>query len=231
MRLEMGTQRGSDACDAPHEIEKRREYAAAAPPEPPEPPAAVAPPCVGGGGGGGGGGGEGGRGGEEAFVPPINFAMVEEGIFRSGFPEKPNFGFLKKLNLRSIVYLCPEPYPETNTEFLEANAIKLFQFGIEGRKEPFADIPDDAIREALKIILDERNHPLLIHCKRGKHRTGCVVGCLRRLQKWCLTSVLDEYQRFAAAKARMCDQRFVESFDISSLKHLSASHLKRSSVA
>ncbi|CAL5331461.1 unnamed protein product [Camellia sinensis] len=31
--------------------------------------------------------------------------------------------------------------------------------------EPFVNIPEDTIREALK---DEKNHPLLIHCKRGK---------------------------------------------------------------
>ncbi|XP_072953081.1 inositol diphosphatase DSP1-like [Typha angustifolia] len=171
--------------------------------------------------------------GEELFVPPLNFAMVEDGIFRSGFPETANFGFLKTLNLRSIIYLCPEPYPEENTEFLETNGIRLFQFGIEGRKEPFVNIPEEKIREALKAVLDDRNHPLLIHCKRGKHRTGCVVGCLRKLQQWCLSSVFDEYQRFAAAKARISDQRFMELFDISSLKHLSSSYacLNSSTVA
>ncbi|KAL5223786.1 hypothetical protein ABZP36_010425 [Zizania latifolia] len=164
---------------------------------------------------------------EATLVPPLNFAMVDDGIFRSGFPAAANFRFLKSLNLRSIVYLCPEPYPEMNTEFLAKNGIKLHQFGIEGRKEPFVNIPDDKIREALKVVLDARNQPLLIHCKRGKHRTGCVVGCLRKLQKWCLSSVFDEYQRFAAAKARSTDQRFMELFDISSLKHLTPSHFSK----
>lgn len=41
--------------------------------------------------------------GEELFVPPLNFAMVDYGIFRSGFPESSNFAFLKSLGLRSIV--------------------------------------------------------------------------------------------------------------------------------
>lgn len=162
-------------------------------------------------------------GGEELFVPPLNFAMVDNGIFRSGYPDTANFGFLQSLRLRSILCLCPEPYPEANADFLRANGIRLFQFGIDGCKEPFVNIPDDTIREALKVVLDTRNHPLLIHCKRGKHRTGCVVGCLRKLQRWCLSSVFDEYQRFAAAKARVSDQRFMERFDISSLKHLPAS--------
>lgn len=159
--------------------------------------------------------------GEEHYVPPLNFAMVDNGVFRSGFPDTANFTFLKTLGLRSILYLCPEPYPESNTEFLKSNGITLFQFGIEGNKEPFVNIPEDTIRDALKVVLDVRNHPLLIHCKRGKHRTGCLVGCFRKLQRWCLSSVFDEYQRFAAAKARVTDQRFMELFDVSAVKHIS----------
>ncbi|CAN4109938.1 unnamed protein product [Withania somnifera] len=157
--------------------------------------------------------------GEEFFIPPLNFAMVDNGIYRSGFPDVDNFSFLQTLGLRSIIYLCPEPYPEANMEFLKANDIRLFQFGIKNCKEPFVTIPEEKIREALGVLIDARNHPVLIHCKRGKHRTGCLVGCLRKLQKWCLTSVFDEYQRFAAAKARVSDQRFMELFDASSFKH------------
>lgn len=161
--------------------------------------------------------------GEVLLVPPLNFAMVDYGVYRSGFPDAANFRFLRSLRLRSVLCLCPEPYPEENLNFLRANGIKLFQFGIEGCKEPFVNIPEDTIGEALKVVLNVRNHPLLIHCKRGKHRTGCLVGCLRKLQRWCLASIFDEYLRFAAAKARISDQMFMERFDISSLRHLQAS--------
>ncbi|XP_051152156.1 tyrosine-protein phosphatase DSP1-like isoform X2 [Andrographis paniculata] len=167
-------------------------------------------------------GGDADCGGEEVFfTPPLNFAMVDNGIYRSGFPDTANFSFLQTLNLQSIIYLCPEPYPDTNVEFLKSHGIHLFQFGIEGCKEPFVNIPEDKIREALKVVLDVKNHPLLIHCKRGKHRTGCLVGCLRKLQRWCLSSVFDEYQRFAAAKTRVSDQRFMEMFDVSSFRTFS----------
>ncbi|CAM8882620.1 unnamed protein product [Rhodiola kirilowii] len=157
------------------------------------------------------------------LVPPFNFAMVDNGVFRSGFPDAANFSFLQTLGLRSIICLSPEPYPQPNVEFLKANHIKLYQFGIDSSKEPFINIPEDLIRDALRVILDAQCHPVLIHCNRGKHRTGCLVGCLRKLQKWCLTSIFDEYQRFAAAKARVSDQRFMEIFDTSSLKHASLS--------
>eukprot|EP01018_Ginkgo_biloba_P029469 Gb_03230 [translate_table: standard] len=155
------------------------------------------------------------------FVPPFNFSMVDKGVYRSGFPNIINFPFLETLHLRSIIYLCPEPYPEANTEFVERYGIRLFHFGIEGNKEPFVNIPEDIIREALKVLLDIRNHPVLIHCKRGKHRTGCLVGCLRKVQNWCLSSIFDEYQRYAGAKARVLDQQFIELFDASNMKRLS----------
>ena len=53
-----------------------------------------------------------------------------------------------------------------------------------------------------------------------QHRTGCLVGCMRKIQRWCLTSIFDEYQRFAAAKARISDQRFMEVFDASGFKDI-----------
>ena len=40
---------------------------------------------------------------DQFFVPPLNFAMVDNGIFRSGFPEDANFRFLQSLGLRSIM--------------------------------------------------------------------------------------------------------------------------------
>ncbi|CAJ0908802.1 15248_t:CDS:2 [Entrophospora sp. SA101] len=100
-------------------------------------------------------------------------------------------------------------------KFLEANNIKLCQFGIAGNKEPFVQIPEDKICDALAVILDRRNHPILIHCNKGKHRTGCLIGCLRKLQRWSHTSIFDEYRRFSHPKSRSLDQQFIELFDTS----------------
>ncbi|KAI9216538.1 tyrosine phosphatase family-domain-containing protein [Blastocladiella britannica] len=75
------------------------------------------------------------------------------------------------------------------------------------------DIPEDKIIAALAVLMDERNHPILIHCNKGKHRTGCLVGCLRKLQHWSHTAIFDEYRRFSHPKARSMDQQFIELFD------------------
>lgn len=39
----------------------------------------------------------------DLFVPPVNFAMVDHGIYRSGFPEAINFRFLQTLGLRTVL--------------------------------------------------------------------------------------------------------------------------------
>lgn len=156
---------------------------------------------------------------DDILVQPTNFSVVEDNcIYRSGFPQPSNFPFLQSLNLNSIICLCPEPYPEENLEFLQFNNVKLFQFGMDGTKEP-STMSRSAITEALKVLTDVRNHPVLIHCKRGKHRTGCIVGCLRKWQSWCLFSVMDEYKQFAGAKWRETDVRFLETYDVSCIRH------------
>ncbi|EPQ31640.1 uncharacterized protein PFL1_00973 [Pseudozyma flocculosa PF-1] len=149
---------------------------------------------------------------DEELVPPDNFAMVNTWVYRSSFPKKKHFPFLKTLGLRSVLTLILEEYPEQNTKFLDQEGITFFQFGIPGNKEPFVQIPEDKITAALVTILDRRNHPMLIHCNKGKHRTGCLIGCLRKLQQWSLTTIFDEYRRFSWPKSRSMDQEFIELF-------------------
>ncbi|CAO3582058.1 unnamed protein product [Absidia cylindrospora] len=150
---------------------------------------------------------------QEALIPPENFNMVCQHVYRSSFPKKKHFRFLEKLKLKSVLTLILEDYPEQNMKFLEEQGIQFLQFGIAGNKEPFVQIPEDKISAALAAILDKRNHPILIHCNKGKHRTGCLIGCLRKAQHWSHTSIFDEYRRFSHPKSRSMDQQFIELYD------------------
>ncbi|KAF9097366.1 hypothetical protein BGX23_009069 [Mortierella sp. AD031] len=145
------------------------------------------------------------------LVPPLNFALVAPGVYRSGHPNKHNFPFMKKLGLKVIVQMSEEPYAPDLVEFLEQENIRRIHYKIEGNKEPFIEIDEEVIRSALVNILDARNHPLLIHCAKGKHRIGCLIGCLRKIQNWSMTSIFDEYRRFAGSKV-LADQEFIEIF-------------------
>lgn len=154
---------------------------------------------------------------DEPLTPPENFAPVINKIYRSSFPQPNNFSFLKKLKLKSILCLIPEDYPQLHAQFIKKENMKLFQLGMSGNKEPFVKISSELITEAVKIVLDPTNQPILIHCNRGKHRTGCLVGIIRRLQKWSLTIIFDEYRKFASPKERAMDQQFIELYDESQI--------------
>jgi tyrosine-protein phosphatase OCA1 len=42
---------------------------------------------------------------------------------------------------------------------------------------------------------------------------GAVVGCLRKIQQWHLSSIFEEYRRFAGSKVRLQNEQFIELFD------------------
>jgi len=146
--------------------------------------------------------------------PPANFAMCAEGVYRGGFPSKRNCAFLRRVGLRSIVYLVPEDPPEYYLEFMRQNDIALLRCGMVGNKEPFVEIPPDAVAAAVVKVRDPANHPVYIHCDKGKHRTGCIVGGMRKAQHWSLAAILEEYRRFAGEKVRTLDQQFIELFSV-----------------
>ncbi|EPB87419.1 hypothetical protein HMPREF1544_05729 [Mucor circinelloides 1006PhL] len=146
------------------------------------------------------------------LVPPLNFAMIASGVYRSGHPNKQNFAFLRKLGLKTILYFAMEDYPPEMQHFVEQEGIEVLHYRTEGNKEPFVEVNPEDISHALVKLLDKRSHPVLIHCLKGKHRIGCLVGCLRKIQRWSMTSIFDEYRKFAGTKV-LADQEFIETFD------------------
>lgn len=151
---------------------------------------------------------------EEDLLAPENFSMVEEGVYRSAFPRTKHCRFLASLNLKHVVPLVPEDYPEAMCAFYEKNDITLHPSGLDGNKWPFKGIDLEAFRKVVSFILDPTNRPLLVHCNKGKHRTGCVIACLRKVRGWAFSAVSAEYLLFSHPKSRIEDQRFIESFEL-----------------
>ena len=151
------------------------------------------------------------------LLPPENFSMVESGVYRSSFPRTKNIEFLKTLKLKSVLALIPEEYPVAMTDFYNQTGVKLLNCGLDGNKWPFKEIDEVNLINALKLILDNSNRPLLIHCNKGKHRTGTIIGCLRKFRGWALTPILHEYILFASPKVRFEDQMRIEAFNPDSL--------------
>ncbi|KKY14552.1 putative tyrosine-protein phosphatase siw14 [Diplodia seriata] len=147
------------------------------------------------------------------LTPPDNFGAVVDGkIFRSAYPKEENYGYLKTLKLKSILTLVKEECPEPYAKFISENGIRHYRVHVPANKGQVC-IPPEVMVHALMVVLDRSNYPLLIHCNKGKHRTGCVVACLGKVLGRSKKQIKEEYQTYAAEKARAFDEQFVDGFD------------------
>ncbi|KAL2370025.1 tyrosine phosphatase [Blastomyces gilchristii SLH14081] len=116
--------------------------------------------------------------------------------------------------------LFDEEWSRDYGEFIQENGIKSYVIPILANKNPLVFTPYETVIEVLMLILNPMNHPVLIHCNKGKHRTGCVIACFRRVQGWSLMAALQEYQKHSTPKSRVLDRNYIEGFDPNSLSDL-----------
>lgn len=162
------------------------------------------------------------------IVPPLNFCPVETHLYRSGQPSTINQSFLNQLNLKMILWLSSEEPSDEFLEYCQENDITIEFVGIINNDNyqqhgsmmnPWDSLNEPTIKKALELIADRHNYPLLVCCGMGRHRTGTVIGCLRRLQGWNLASVSEEYRRFTGSRGgRILVELLMENFDIDSVE-------------
>lgn len=148
------------------------------------------------------------------LVPPLNFNPVEHGLYRSGEPTQPNLDFLSTLHLKTVVWLAVEDPSDVFLGWIDDNDIEFEHMGLLTEDaNPWDQLTDATIHAALEIILDASRYPILVCCTMGRHRTGTVIGCLRRIQQWSFASLIDEYQRCTGPKGeRPSVELTIESF-------------------
>jgi len=147
------------------------------------------------------------------YIPPANFGMVEDNLYRSGQPNELNYPFIEQLKLKTIISLAPDQPNPSLLKFIEEHNIKFLHLGRERSQASWQLVSEDVVLEALSYVLNLDNYPLYLMCHLGRHRTGTVVGCLRKVQRWNLASIFEEYRRYAGIKVRLLNEQFIELFD------------------
>ncbi|KAI0125099.1 tyrosine phosphatase family-domain-containing protein [Xylariales sp. AK1849] len=159
-----------------------------------------------------------------SMVQPQNFGFVIPGVYRSSYPQSQDYPYLRGLKLKTIITLVQRELPEGFQTFMDENGIRHQVFGMTGTKKE--EIPLAMMRSIIGLVIDKRNHPILIHCKQGRHRTGCVVGVLRKFHGWDTHSVLAEYEKYAHPKVRETDVKYLSDFKMANLRHVVARKLE-----
>ncbi|KAL1521034.1 hypothetical protein AB1Y20_022589 [Prymnesium parvum] len=155
-----------------------------------------------------------------SLCPPINFALVAPGVYRSGFPTRHNLSFLRTLGLHTLLRLEDEEYPAELLEWIDAAGIRVDDCILTANKEPFVTTDPVELSAALSIMLDGSQHPVLIHSLRGQRRCGVLVACYRKLHRWSLAAAFEEYRRFAGTSSSLLDFQYIELFDPSMVESM-----------
>ncbi|KAL3427702.1 tyrosine phosphatase family protein [Phlyctema vagabunda] len=156
--------------------------------------------------------------GNEDSGRPLNFGNVIPGIYRSSFPQAKDYEYLRALRLKTIVTLVKKDYPQGFCEFMQANGIRHIVIDMKGTKKQ--NIPEETMQSILRVVLDKANHPLLMHCNHGKHRTGCVTAVIRHISGWDVENIISEYENIAEPKIRDVDVAYIREYQISTLEGL-----------
>ncbi|KAF9693747.1 hypothetical protein EKO04_008174 [Ascochyta lentis] len=147
-------------------------------------------------------------------IPPSNYGAVIPGsIYRCSYPEPANYEFIKDLKIKSIVTLVPEPIAPEYQSFMDDSGIQHFRVHIRANKGEVR-VDSCEMQRALRLVMDRSNHPIMIHCNKGKHRTGCTIACFRRICGLDMDTIREEYHTYAGKKARFLDEVFFENFDL-----------------
>lgn len=194
------------------------------------------------------------------LVPPANFGIAEEGIYRCSKVETLNLSFLETLNLKTVLFIGGQEPSKFFREFfatmsIEWSLIRIADFSAAG--EPLSSganksssrgnpshrdglecdkiqvseegndessfggtyhltdqddlmlIKSRCLKKTLYQLLNTEKHNLLL-----VDRTSIIIGILRKIQKWSLSSVINEYRLFSGKNRNYFAETFLEVISI-----------------
>lgn len=148
----------------------------------------------------------------QPLLPPPNFgAVIDHKVFRSAFPQDRNLDFLEALGVKTLLCFVDTDPSDGYSDFVRSNGVSRVRIDISPNKEGKVKTTVDSICEALLVVLDATNYPLYIHCNQGRHRTGCVIACMRKVQGWPIEAIVAEYEAYANPKTRDGDLEFIRN--------------------
>jgi hypothetical protein len=101
-----------------------------------------------------------------------NLYRIEDGFFRGAQPTVAGFQDLENnLGVRCVLDLAGGP---GDIHLVPEGSIKLFHVPMSAW-----GLHDDLVVQALRIMVDPANRPLMVHCQHGADRTGALVALYR----------------------------------------------------
>ncbi|AET40865.1 Oca4p Ecym_7007 [Eremothecium cymbalariae DBVPG len=188
------------------------------------------------------------------LVPPANFGIAEEGIYRCSRIETINLSFLEVLTLKSIVFVGGQEPSKFFREFFERCNVQLFVIkrvqtsstlapprNSVTKEQPVEEsdfssgcqsvsqyklsdsddlmiIKSTSLQKIFRLIMDTTNHNTLLVDK-----TSVVIGLLRRILKWNISSIISEYRLYTGKNSNYFAETFLEVINVNIIQNMEKS--------
>ncbi|KAK9461048.1 tyrosine phosphatase family-domain-containing protein [Lipomyces oligophaga] len=149
-------------------------------------------------------------GNHPALVTPLRYGIVYPKVHRGLYPRKVNLPFLRRLKLKTIISLTPEPLIDEVRSFCEQEGINMIHIKTSKSKKKDVAITYTEVTKAIEILISQQSAPVYFHCLNGSQTTSLVVACLRKLSFWRTSSIFSEFSYYSEVSA--ADHKFVEEF-------------------
>ena len=117
-----------------------------------------------------------------------NLYLIEQGLYRGSQPTAAGFQELQALGVRTVLDLAGG---KGDAALVPDGSLKLVHIPMSA-----LGLHDDRVLEALRVMTDPANRPLMIHCKQGADRTGALVALYRVVvQGWSKRKALLEMNK------------------------------------
>lgn len=92
-----------------------------------------------------------------------------------------------------------DEYRPDGRDFVSQHNLNFHHIDLSDDEELFTPSGKRRLYEALRIVLDTRNYPILVHDDTGKVAVTLLCALVRCYQNWALTAVYREGDMFAGA--------------------------------
>lgn len=125
--------------------------------------------------------------------------------------------FIQGLQLKTVLVLSPHSLDEGLLKLFEDCGTDVVFVGkaiSDVLLQGLYPLTEEMITDSLRILAKAAAHPALIMCRSGRSLTGVLVACLRKLQKWSMISIFEEYRRYAGgSRLQPQHEQFIELYD------------------
>jgi protein tyrosine/serine phosphatase len=145
-----------------------------------------------------------------------NFGVVSDQLYRGAQPDERGFAELARRGISVVVNFRNERSTiERERALVESMGMEYVSIPWRGQDDPH---PDQVAR-FLRLLADNPQRKVFVHCRRGAERTGVMVACYRmNRERWTADRALAEMEAFGFRRRFAHLARFVREFPMLMLR-------------